>query len=539
LTECSSAANTIEHYKEEHQLKKPALVLKKSSWLGVFGVLVGLLSPGIASALELDWSGQFWSEYNFIHNYSMDSTTVSADPARSAAGGYYVPGGGANDASFQSLFLRLRPKLVVNDNIYIKSEFWFGDPIFGMFGNAAPYTSDQHQYYSSQSRGSNITAQRFWGEFLTDLGTVQVGRVPLNWGLGLVWDSGDKVWDRYMSTGDAIRWIAKFGSFSFIPSIILSSTGNTVGGSCLVTGGVGSACDSGLGAGGVLDYSVIFKFENTDDEFEAGVNLMKRLAGPSQNAGSGLIVPGGTSGTVGGASLLTYDFYAKKKFDKLMVSGEVPLMSGSLGGSQVSTFAFAGEADWKPSDTLEFILKAGYAPGESNADANGLKNYNAFYFNPNYHVGMIMFNYQLANLGKSQTLNSPNTLPNQLSSPYDNPIVNAAYMALTVPIKPWDKWTLRPGLAYASALQTAASGQSFYNYWQRTSQVNNSGKDQGSALGVEADFGVTFQWDDYFQFSWDNGIYFPGSFYAFSNVAGKDNSTDSVFATSFRIGVNF
>ena len=225
------------------------------------GVLGGLLVSGMASALELDWSGQFWSEYNFIHNYSMDTSTVGSDPVRSAAGGYYVPGGGTNDASFNSLFLRLRPKVVVNDNIYIKSEFWFGDPIYGMFGNAVPYASDQHQYSSSQSRGSILTAQRFWGEFLTDIGTVQIGRVPLHWGLGIVWDSGDNVWDRYMSTGDAIRWIAKFGSFSFIPSIIINSTGNTVGGACQVGGG--PHCTPGLGTAGserLFDYFQIRKY---------------------------------------------------------------------------------------------------------------------------------------------------------------------------------------------------------------------------------------------------------------------------------------
>lgn len=527
-------------------MKKPASVVKKSFHRGIFGILGGLLggafggmvTPGIASALELDWSGQFWSEYNFIHNYSMDSTNATADSTRNAAGGYYVPGGGTKDASFQSLFLRLRPKLVVNDNIYIKSELWFGDPIYGMFGNAVPSGNDQRQYYSSQSRGSSISAQRFWGEFLTDLGTVQVGRVPLNWGLGIVWESGDDVWDRYMSTGDAIRWIAKFGSFSFIPSVILSSTGNTVGGACLVAGGP-TVCTPSTGTGGVVDYSLIFKYENTDDEFEAGVNLMKRLAGASQDPSSGLLIPGVAANTVGGANLLTYDFYAKKKFDKLVLTAEVPLVSGTLGGSQVNSLALATEADWKPSDTIEFILKAGYAPGEASSDAATLGNYNAFYFNPNYHLGMIMFNYQLANLGQVQTLNSSKVASNQLSSPYDNPIVNAAYLALTVPIKPWDKWTLKPGLAYASALQTAsASSASFFNYWQRTSQVNKLKSDQGSSLGIEADLGITFQWDDYFQFSWDNGIYFPGSFYAFSNTA-KANATDPVFATSVRIGVNF
>ena len=112
----------------------------KISNIGFWAILGGILSIGNASALELDWSGQFWSEYNFIHNYAMDSSPqgISEDATRSSAGGYYVPGGGSADASFQSLFLRLRPKIVVNDNIYIKSEFWLGDPIFGMIGNAFP-----------------------------------------------------------------------------------------------------------------------------------------------------------------------------------------------------------------------------------------------------------------------------------------------------------------------------------------------------------------------------------------------------------------
>ena len=40
--------------------------------LGFFGLLP------MASALELDWSGQFWSELNFVHNYAMDSSDAGA-----------------------------------------------------------------------------------------------------------------------------------------------------------------------------------------------------------------------------------------------------------------------------------------------------------------------------------------------------------------------------------------------------------------------------------------------------------------------------
>jgi len=240
-----------------------------------------------ASALELDWSGQFRAEYNFIHDYSADNTAAANnfDPTRDPAttGGYYIPSGGNSDATFQTLFLKLRPKLVVNDNIYIKSEFWLGNPAYSIFGDGAPGTTDQRQFYSNQSRGSLITAQRIWAEFLSDIGTVQVGRAPLNWGLGLVWNSGDGLWDRYESTGDTIRLISKFGAFSVMPSFVIYSSGNNVGGALPIapgTAGTGTpflANDTVNGDGGVREYTLALKYENLDDELEGGVNFIKRL----------------------------------------------------------------------------------------------------------------------------------------------------------------------------------------------------------------------------------------------------------------------
>ncbi|MFZ9594601.1 MAG: hypothetical protein ACO3A2_00800 [Bdellovibrionia bacterium] len=529
---------------------QPISVFKKARSLQ--GLCMGLvyLASASASALELDWSGQFWSELQGLINYTMDASPNggSADLTRENAGGYYVRGGGVSNASFQSLFMRLRPKMVVNDNIYIKSEFWLGDPQFGLFGSAYPYSPDQRQFYSSQSRGATLTAQRFWAEILTDVGTIQVGRVPLNWGLGIFWNSGENLWDRYMSTGDAVRWFAKFGSFSLIPSVVMSSTGNTIGGACLVQGGPGSeTCSGGLGSAGVTDYSIILKYENMDDDLEAGVNVIKRLAGSSQDPNYGVLVPetarvpGVAAQQAGSVNLMTYDLFVRKKFKKLTLSGELPIVSGEMGPSKVNTFGFAGEADYKWSSSLGALLRVGYAPGQNNADAASRANFNAFYFNPNYHLGMILFNYQLANFSRPQTLNNPKLSPTGLRSIYDNPIVNATYLALSVPFKPTDQFTIQPTLIYASALQSASAGDPyFYNSWQRTNQPNQAGRNQGKDLGLEADVGVTYQWDDAVQIRWDGGVFFPGSFFAFSNAAsGVENSTSPVLATALRVGVNF
>lgn len=519
---------------EEHPLKKRSferIGAKVLKWM----ILTCFI--GNARALELDWSGQFWAEFNFVHSYSMDASDQGSglDSSRYQKGGYYAPGGGAPDATFETLFLRLKPKVIVNDNIYIKSEWWVGDPIYGIFGSGLPYSTDQKQYYSYNSRGSIISAQRLWGEFLTDIGTFQVGRAPLSWGLGVVWNSGDNLWDRYMSTGDTVRWVAKFGSFSFVPSFILSSVGNNIGGSCNWSGGT---CRPGVGTGGVSDYSLILKYENTEDELEGGINVVKRLAGANQDSNGGMLTPQGSNQTNGSMNFMLYDVYAKKKFSTLSLGLELPITSGQIASANYQAYGAAGEVDFKPTDSLDFMLKLGYASGQTNMGGNQLDTLRAFAFNPNYHVAMIMFNYQLANFSGAQTLNSTSANPGGLSSPYDNPIVNAAYASLSTQIKPWDKWTFRPAFAYAFAPQTAAAGQYFYNYWTRTVQMNNSGMNQDKTLGYEFDLGITFQWDEYFTFSLDNGIFFPGGFYAFSNTS-TPNATNPVIATSARIGVSF
>ncbi len=464
-----------------------------------------------------------------------NSSSIATDPARLNANGYYVPGGGAKDTSFQNLFLKLRPKLVVNDNIYIKSEWWLGNPIFGLFGNSLPYTVDQKQFYSSQSAGSTITAQRFWGEFVTDLGTFQVGRVPLHWGLGIVWSSGDNFWDRYISTGDAVRWIAKFGAFSFIPSFIVNSSGNTIGGSCVV---IGQTCVNGLGVGGVTDYSLILKYENLEEDLEGGINIIRRIGGSGQDPASGVLVPqnGFLAQQAGVMNFNTYSLYARKKFTRFILAAEVPIITGQLGNSSYQTFGFASEATWKTTDSVEMLLKAGYASGQPNSGGGTIDTFRTFYFNPNYKIAMILFNYQLSNFAGPQNLNNPNLSQSQLKSPYDNPIVNAMYLSVGSHIKPWEKWSLNPVLTYARAHQVASSSQYFYNYSTRSTGL--AVQNQGSELGWEFDLGITFQWDEYFQFTLDNGIFFPGNFYAFSN-SSITNATNPVFASSVRIGVNF
>ncbi len=498
--------------------------------VGMLGLMFGVGAQALA--MELDWSGQFRSELNVVHNYSLDNTGAgeSFDPGRAAGNGYYTPSGGQRTAHFQTLFMKLRPKLVVNDNVYIKSEWWVGDPIYGVFGNGVPYSTDQRRWNSTFNRGAPITAQRFWGEFLSEFGTVQVGRAPLNWGLGVVWNSGDGMWDRYASTGDTIRLISKFGAFTFIPSFVSYSAGNTIGGACSIVGGV---CVPAQGTSGVSEYTMAFRYENQDEDFDGGVNLVRRIAGIEQDRVSGLAGPENTAGAM---HFNTWDIYGKKRLGKFTLSGEFPITSGNLNGPEYSTFAVFGNLDWKMSDSWESFVKVGHAPGQPNGDTTALTQFKAFYFHPNIHPAMIMFNYQLANFAGINTQNNPGVGAPSLASPYDNPIVNANFINVGAAAHV-DKWGFKLGWTYAKALETASTGKYFYNTRLRQ-MVGPAVKDQENGLGWEADYTTSYQWDEAFQFSWDLGVYSPGGYYKFSNTA-VDNATSMVYASSFRLGVSF
>jgi hypothetical protein len=486
--------------------------------------------------MELDWSGQFRAEYNYIHDYGADNTAAanSYDPNRGTKSGYYIPSGGNADATFQTLFLKLKPKLVVNDNIYIKSELWLGDPVYGIFGNGVPGTADQRQYYSHQNGGSFVRAQRFWGEFLSDIGTVQVGRAPLHWGLGLVWHNGDGLWDRYESTGDTIRLVSKFGAFSVSPSFVLYSAGNNVGGAIPVV-----TADPVNGDGGVREYSIAFKYENLDDEMEGGVNFIKRLAGAAQDPVYGYQDPLG--GTAASFNYNIWDIYAKKRLGRFTFAAEVPITTGTLGtsagpGMDYSTFAAAAEVGLKLNDTWEFLLKGGHAPGQPNWTGAAPTDYKEFTFNPAYRLGLIMFNYQLANFRGPNTTNNPDS-GSLLKSPYDAPIVNANYLLFN-PIFHTDKWTFGAKFIYAQADVTAVANEKFKNSRDRVSAT--AATDQtSSSLGFETDLSATFQWDEYFQFRFDTGMWLPGGFYKFANSATAENLTTPVYAISAGVGVSF
>jgi len=225
---------------------------------------------------------------------------------------------------------------------------------------------------------------------------LNLGRAPLNWGLGLVWNSGDGLWDRFESTGDVVQMVSKFGAFSFVPASVKYSNGG------LLSGG-----------SSLSDYALALKYENPDEDFEGGVNFIRRVGG----GGSGYLDFAGNAGSI---NATTWDIFTRKKLGKAQVAAEAPIMSGKINEVPVSSYALAVEGKYALNDAWNFSTKLGHIPGQSN-DRSKIR---GFFVNPNYKLGLILFNYQLANIAGTSSGSGAT------ASVFDAPLFNTNYLHL-------------------------------------------------------------------------------------------------------------
>jgi hypothetical protein len=462
-------------------------------WTLTLGLACVTVLGSQAGAVDLDWTGDFRAENHWINNYRMNS-------ANAQSGGYSIPGG-SSVPQFQTLFLRLKPRVVVNDNVYLHSEWWLGNPAYGVFGDSAPSTADRRTFESTLSQGAQVSAQRFWAEVLTDVGNVHVGRAPLNWGLGLVWNAGNGVYDRFQSTGDVVRLVSKFGAFSFAPAAVKYSAGSSVS------------------AGGLSDYAISLKYENPDDDFEGGVNFIRRVG-----RGFGSYSDSSVASDI---NTTTWDIFTRKKFGKFEVAAEAPIVSGKVSGVTYSSYALAGEGRMVWSETWNLAAKLGHIPGQGSSQAE----YTGFFLHPNYKLGLILFQYQLANLGGANVGTAADR------SVFNAPITNTNYLQLATEHR-LGKWQLRGAWTYARALEVAGTTGSYFNQWSRKFESAGGTVAQSSALGWELDAGATLHWDDQFDFKADAGLFFPGDFFKYS-AAASANQTGTVAAFVMGVGVKF
>ncbi len=518
-------------------------------------LFTSILLPGFAFfvsanalAITFDWKGYFRANHNYVRNYQMGSGAPENTDV-TAASGEFIRSEGAKSASFTSFFAKLKPSILVNDNVIIHSEWNLGDPVLNFFGRGVDLDQDNNPV-STRKGELTMEAARLWLDVHTDFGLLQVGRAPMNWGLGVIFNKGDGVHDRFQSTSDTIRIVSKFGHFSIIPIYSKVAMGKNIAGAQDPSGTVLDGSDD------VTDFGVGIKYHNEERELEAGLLLYKRDAKDQQdtflfphNANRDSENLADSNGS-NGLSLRLLDLYARKTWSRLTVGAEIPIYTGEVGDvnnvesrNSYKATGFAGEVTMN-FNRWKHMLKFGSAPGQ-NAVTTGDrgKEYGAMYFHRNYKLGQILFNYKLGGFGSNnpdifKSRNDDNNNGGSLRSPYDSAISNAKYIMLGTENQ-GENWSWSLGLVYALASESAQKGKDFYIHRLREYSAEPAVEDQGENLGLELDLGAGYKWDENIHFGADFGVFFPGDYYEFDNKLSQANPADPVMSVTFTAGIVF
>lgn len=105
----------------------------------------------------------------------------------------------------------LEPNLVVDDHFAIKSQWnLLSSPTLTPNASTALGTG-QGDYVFGDPNTSSLNLGRAWLEWTSDFGVVRIGRMPVSWGYGLMWDAGNGVWDTWQTTYDRLEYRLHLG----------------------------------------------------------------------------------------------------------------------------------------------------------------------------------------------------------------------------------------------------------------------------------------------------------------------------------------
>ena len=475
--------------------------------VGSFFFLLCVITP-TAYSMSVDWNGAFHLRQNYIYRHSMGNEEPAVD-------GFIVPYQGAGTVSFLSYSARLKPSILVNDNLVLRSEWVFGRLPFNIFGlrrnnrSMDDDTGGEKDLLTTESESLDIRASRFWADIHTHIGLLQLGKMTFDWGLGVIFNGADDVMDLYQSSNATVRLTSKFGNLDILGFYSKISVGDSLAGSITDT----EKDDD------IVDYGVGIKYRNPKKKLNAGILLYRRNGSDAQRYFD----------TPGEIDVRLVDVYVQKQWHRLIAKVEVPVYSGTVpsiddegGTSDYSATGLAAELHlslprWK------HMLKIGRVPGQSSG---GPSEYGAMYFHRNYKIATILFNYNLYGLGAPL-------------NPFDTAITNANYFAVSTK-KVGIKWSWRGSFVYATAHETAKAGQRFFEYHKRSLSAADAAEDQGNSLGMEFDAGVDYRLDENVQLSADLGIFLPGDYFEFDNDASTEGrDLDSVLAFVLSTKVEF
>ena len=464
-----------------------------------------LAFSGVAIAGDFQWSGLYRIEGYSIKNSSLDS--------------------GAKEKSYGLHHLILRPRIEAADGITIRSRFDifnFSDgvntypsnqlgAIFGSgVGDGTPTNSADSNVVSQAQRPDTLQVSELYLTLTQEFGALVAGRVPVQFGLGMVHNAGNGDFDHWMDNRDLIGYKIVMGNLFLMPMYAKVTEGTASGATPVDL----EKNDD------VTDIMVQFQYENPESGMEMGLFYQGRSANSGNDApvkGTDFIV-GGTGATLGRMSTRNISLYGLKDVKDFRFGVEASWQEGNLGivtsqGKDVefSGYGLATELEYRPENSnLAFGLKAGFATGD---DPETEDKYEGFIFDRNYDVAFLLFNHTLGqkNFFRTEMIGTqdPGTGSTTHNTPDIEALSNVYYFAPSLTYKWSDRWSLQA---------TLVTG------WLQSDPL--VGADVDKSLGYELDLGFNYRPND--RVTWINqiGLFTPGS--AFK--AGDTNNFDTDFA---------
>lgn len=342
--------------------------------------------------------------------------------------------------------LRLDPTLNVNEDIRVKGQVDILDNmVLGSSSGLHPSPSYPYSFLSATQYEvpGYLTVKRAWAEIDTAIGEIRFGRMPINFGLGLLYNSANEITNDYGDNVDGIMFATQVWGHYLIPGIFMSSTAQAQRG-----GGMGSLGDNGQGFN-FNEWGQRYDMDPSDNTYSFVLSFVKKDKAADIKAllaDNRWVLNYGTTATYrfqvndstfksttqkwemlprdsnAGFLSLWADYY----WDKLHVEGEAVGVVGKIGNStglwedvtkaDSLTMLQAGVAIKSRygfmSDKLGVGLDAGWASGDSaygmgarpglnksvkKGDADGQQfvggdtTINNFRFNPAYQIDMLLF----------------------------------------------------------------------------------------------------------------------------------------------------
>ncbi len=466
--------------------------MKKTGFLILTTLALASVS---ALAGDITWSGRYRTEALSLNNPYLTNDR--------------------SEKSYLTNHLILEPKIVAADGLSIFGRFdlmnsalYQGSQV-GQFMGSGPRgnapiagttnASNSNSLSRNQTPGGLVVSE-LYVTWLQEFSSLSVGRMPIQFGLGLTHNAGKGDFDHWLNEKDLIAFKMVFGNLSVTPMYGKVEEGQPT-----------SEDD-------INEYLIHVQYENPESDTAFGVLHEIRNSGKFGNdAPSSTTSPGsGFDGTsMEGWDGRMWNVYFSRGFEALTIGVEASFLNGNTGfrtaaGNDVNmnAYAVAAELDITPSEgRSSYQIKMGSASGD---DATTTDRYEGYLINRNYDVANILFNYHVG--GPTYDI-FRTKIGGRLDDGADDEFIsNAMWIAPSWNVKMGDKWDFYTRFVYANLM-------------------NSSSTISDKALGYEIDANFGYRPNSHLHIEFQSGILIPG--------AAFGNSTTSSYMLGTKAAINF